>query len=573
MNPSQPTLTPGLIKKISVALILGAALIGLLSYALTHSRLSVTATGGSSADVTLKITGEKQPRVKIVKLKTGSTRTLWLPTGYYTVMAEQDHRATLASSNISIFKQTKLSLSLRDEVASTRLAGQSQGCGLIAGGAYFSYSCTSRTDIYKPAATPTEIASPLPNRTYNTVTPMGGGIIGTAVSGDNYFSIHYLDPATNLQTDIAVPDDIQGGSVYDFFVVPNQQSKGTYQFALVAPDSNTWFLYRNPSDRTPTKIEAGQPTNDLRIFSSQLTGDNLVTYMGPKPASEGQESQSDANDKKGVIKGQLSVFSTGTKAQTFKATLPTAKEYERVRLLSDSTAVAEVLNDGVEFFDLAANSMKSTGIIDEAKNLTLMTDRAMFSRTGSVYELIAATGNAVRLFEASSFNISSLGISGNTVVMQAFTGQKSQQASGVPSAFALDLTKPAIYPRTEWSLSDTAEGGTVGQSATFTGTEALISRAVSTFQVEAFKYSASQYYQSTGKQLTEAAIKTDTIVKQPHDRYSSNIRDAVSFELKLNGETFQAKLEYFNVSSIHLVLTGKPGGAVVYDSKDVDLTQ
>jgi hypothetical protein len=575
MNPTQFTITSSLIKRSVGGLLALVVLVLAVNYVFTHSLLVVDAQGKGTSEMTLTVVGAKHTKPVVTKLRSNATKNLWLPTDEYTVTLDQDHRSTLALSQVHTFTKHQVTLALGDEAASTRLAGQSTGCGTTINGIYYSYECFQASQIFRHTPNGKE---PVSDYRYDVVTPVGSGFIAGLNAEEKDLAFVNVDPATGQQTDVAVPAGLPG-TIQEVQVVPNQVTGATYQFAIVVVATNTWYLYHNAADQAPVKVSPGDAGDTMSLAASQFTGDQIVSFFGPKPAEGGAEGEgpSAANSKNAGSAGQLKVYSVTSKQETSSAATPAGLPADSVSLVSANTAVAQLSDGGLTVYKLGKKSLEAVGTIDKVKNFTISSSHAIFTRDSGVYELHADAQGVVtanRLYSGDGFTYSSLSAAGNTVTMQFFTGQASQQASGLPSAYALDLTKPANYPRPEWSLAAAPSGDQPGQpaSVTYTGLDNLITRGMSTYQTDDLRYALAQYYKSAGKTLVLAAIDTGTIVKAPHDRNSADTREHVSFNVMLNDDPFKAQVDYFSVSGLRVRLTNA-AGAQVYDSGDIDLTK
>ncbi|MDB5179124.1 MAG: hypothetical protein JWN01_1067 [Patescibacteria group bacterium] len=582
MEPTQPTsaptaapvITPRLIKKIVISFLIISFFGVALNLLLTNGQLTLDVQGKGSTPMTITLIGDKHTKAKTLKLSQSGQQTLWLPIDNYTIALDQDHRNTIAPAQVQAFKKTTTTLTARDEAASAKLAGESTGCGFTSSGVYYSYECAKPTNIYRHTAAGKQ---PISSDEYSSVTPLGTNIIASVI-GDDGMSFYSLEPGTGKKTLITKPSALRDiPDPEGVHVVPNQILPSTYQFALIEPTSNTWYLYRNPSDQAPLKVSPETIKSNLAAISRQLTGDQISTYYGPKPTEEGTETATSKD-------GEFTIYSLTSKKTTFRAVLPELSGIINLQLTSPTTAIAQLTKGGVVILTLGRDALQTTGTFSDGKNLTVNNKKVVFSRGSSVYELDADTATSYRLFEAKGFNYSNFNLSGNSVIMQAFTGQQGQENSGMPSAFSLNLDKPATYPRPEWSLpqpqpvkstdsqsTDQTTPDTSGGTPTYIGTDKLIEIGVTSFQLDDLKYALNQYYTRLGKNLTNATIDITTIDSKPHQP-DTTTRDVVNFNIKLNDQLLKAKMEYYDISGIRLYLTNPSNNSTVYDSQDLDIS-
>lgn len=559
-------LTPRLFKQIAIALVL-IALLGMgLHFIFTNGRVVITAAGQGSSPITITITGTKHTKAKVIKLSQSDQRTLWLPNDDYAIVLTQDHRQTIGATRVHAFAKTEVNLNARDEAASTKLTAQSYGCGTISAGVYYSFDCLEPSKIYRHASAGT---SPIIDKIFNFIVPFDSGLIVNA-RGEEGIPLAYIDPATARLSSIALPNTLSQFDAEDFQVIVNSTSTATYKFAIVSNSSNTWFLYRNTADQSPLQVSPGKVDDNLIALNYQLMGDLLATFAGPKPEEEDEAVTVQSNNQKTAAASKILTYSVTTR-QTNMLSLPANISLDSAYLTSPDTALAEVSNGGLAILKSDGNNLKHTGTIPDGRHPAIRDARVIFSRGSSVYQYHPDTKISNRLYEAESFSISSLNLVGNTILMQTFTGQESQGIIGKPTAFALDLTKPATYPRPEWALGGGDQSS--GQSTSYEGLKAITEYGVSTFQVDGLKYALGVYYKSLNKNLDTVTIDESTVTKKSLPRGSSE-RVEVSFTVHINkNDTYQARLQYFDVSAIRLYLSKPSNPAVVYDSQDIDISQ
>jgi hypothetical protein len=98
----------------------------------------------------------------------------------------------------------------------------------------------------------------------------------------------------------------------------------------------------------------------------------------------------------------------------------------------------------------------------------------------------------------------------------------------------------------------------------FTGLDNLISRGVSLTQLDDLKQAVFQFKPSTAN----SAINNVKAV--PHDPNSSTQFDTINFSIKLDSDSYSARIEYSNLTILRLYLYNSAGG-LVFDSKNVSL--
>lgn len=556
MDPTQPIINPVIIRRVLVGAFAAILIFLIANFFLTNGQLVVNAQGKDGTEITLTLTrnGKEVEKTKITQF---DQQSFWLPVGEYTISLDQGYRNSLATAQVQPLGKKTVTLATRDEAASIKLAGESLGCGTVAGGIYYSYDCLKQTSIYKNTDAGKVVIS---DDKYDTVVPFSAGlIVSSLINGKVVFS--YLDPSNNQKNDITIPANLQSNlKQYDLVAIPNQKKDSLYQFALVFRSSNTWYLYNNLKDQNPKIIKTGDTKNGLLPVSNQLFADQLVTFFGPKPPDEGQEQTAKSTG------GALTVYSLAKNQIANDIILPNDTAFDGFQLLSPTTAVAQITNGGLSIYSLNQGSLNKIGTFNNGKNLAINEGRAIFSSDSNIYELHAENATANRLFSANGFSASSLGLSDGFAIIQTFTGQSGQANSGLPTAIGLDLSKSATYPRPEWNLPNST------QNINYIGFDNLLNHGISSYQIDDLKFAIINYTKSTGKDLANAVVDGQSIATKPRARTSIE-RDEVSFNLAINNQAvLKARMQFFDVSGIHLYLSDSTG-KIVYDSQDLDISK
>jgi hypothetical protein len=578
-----PSTTPRnylkIIKLVSASIVLLIIAGMVLNYFFTNGQLVIDIKAAQGKESTVTITGPSLRGEKVVTFANSGQQTVWLPVGEYSVSLNQEYRNTLTSGKVEAFKQNKVSASLKDEISSSRLAAESYGCGYVSGDTYYNWECFEPSQIYRHT---TEGNVPISEDLYTSVTPLGNGVLAfTYIPFADMIDLVYLDPGTNQKIFVRIPDFVYEEGIEDVMLTVNQVGNSEYQFALVQRAKNLWLLFKDANDSNPRQVSPGTPKEDgLNISAPQLSGDKLVNLFANidyDQHGEGGELTVDPN----AAPSQLRVYSLRDNKLEGQYALPKDTAYSSVHIVQSGLVVAEHGRGGLSVFKALNNNLDYLGIIPDTENLMVSENRIYFNREGSVFELGESPLAAYRLFSADGFKVASLTPSGSKILMQTFTGAASQSIQNRPSAYVLDLTKVASYPRPEWDLSasrakespaEQPVSGDHGESdaVTFNGVEGLLDVGLSAYQADNLRYAFIQYAKSANITLNQIDIDKSSINQKYRDWQAGETKTEVTFKAKINGkETVDAKLHYWDIEEIQLFIS--KGGAQVFDSGQVNI--
>ncbi len=100
-------------------------------------------------------------------------------------------------------------------------------------------------------------------------------------------------------------------------------------------------------------------------------------------------------------------------------------------------------------------------------------------------------------------------------------------------------------------------------SIVFTGTNSLINVGVSYSQIN----SLGQYFFNFSPEANTVSISN--VVPVPHNRNSSSTLDTINFNVKVDAKSYQARINYSNLTSSVRLLLSNSSGAPVFDSASV----
>ncbi len=114
-------------------------------------------------------------------------------------------------------------------------------------------------------------------------------------------------------------------------------------------------------------------------------------------------------------------------------------------------------------------------------------------------------------------------------------------------------------------------GGTTAQPV-FLGITSLLNIGVTNYQLNATKQAFEQFAAALKKPGKEFSVTVASITSIPEDKNNPDSRPTASFELTIDRTaSYQARLEYFDVTAVRLVVPDSSGKSV-FDSGTVDLT-
>ena len=104
------------------------------------------------------------------------------------------------------------------------------------------------------------------------------------------------------------------------------------------------------------------------------------------------------------------------------------------------------------------------------------------------------------------------------------------------------------------------------------GFDQLSSFGISNYQITNLKSAIKQYIKQSNQSITAVTITSGSVTVAPHDRYSSSTRSTVQFSLTFGQASYTARMDYFNITGIHLYLYDS-NTKLVYDSGDINSSQ
>lgn len=105
---------------------------------------------------------------------------------------------------------------------------------------------------------------------------------------------------------------------------------------------------------------------------------------------------------------------------------------------------------------------------------------------------------------------------------------------------------------------------------TYSGLDSLTDHGISSYQIDAMKQAIFLFGHNQGKMVKNVNLADNSIQVTPHDPNSASIYFSVSFALNIDGVTYNATLQYGDVTIVDLTLVSPTTKAVVYDSGYVD---
>lgn len=98
----------------------------------------------------------------------------------------------------------------------------------------------------------------------------------------------------------------------------------------------------------------------------------------------------------------------------------------------------------------------------------------------------------------------------------------------------------------------------------FVGFEELLTRGATDFQIPALESAINKYLSESGLVVNTVELKSGTIEIVPRLRLSEE-NEKVDFDLLLDGQSYQARVEYIGLKAIRLTLSDN-SGKQIFDS-------
>lgn len=103
-------------------------------------------------------------------------------------------------------------------------------------------------------------------------------------------------------------------------------------------------------------------------------------------------------------------------------------------------------------------------------------------------------------------------------------------------------------------------------SINYAGFDALTGSGLSLTQLEGTKQAFFLYSNFVNQKASLVAVVDGSVVQAPYDSSSSSQTSSVSFSVKVDGSSFNARLVYSGLSDVELFLYNQNNGGLVYDS-------
>ena len=119
--------------------------------------------------------------------------------------------------------------------------------------------------------------------------------------------------------------------------------------------------------------------------------------------------------------------------------------------------------------------------------------------------------------------------------------------------------------RTPENFAGNAEG------PVYLGFSKLLDIGLTTYQLDAVKYTFEQYGRTSNQKIEEVSLTVNSLATERHNEEDPIPKDKVFFDVTINRkQTFKARVDYFDLTSVQLYLSDPKTGKVIYDSKVID---
>jgi hypothetical protein len=432
------------IKPISITVGILAVLAVAGSFATNYGWVSVEVTSTSSDPVAVTITSAStSAKMAQAQITPNKPTSFLVHTGTLQVEVGQGKRVSLGSGAVKPLQTNRLSLTLHDEGTLSKVAIGSKGCGLTAQGVYYSYGCNGSSQIYTHTAATAgapDSSRPYSGRLYDKLEPFKDGILTLLTDETAKSFASYVEPASQRETSIALPSNLQDQDAVDLELVPNDQSDSTYAFAIVGRTNHLWALYRNAADTHPLVALIKSPSSSLLNTNNQLMGDTIATYFSARTAEvvpDGNATPAQAPP------GYLMVTKaiTGSTIASIPVTDTTAYS---LKLLDTKTVIAGLTNGNVRVFNLNNKKLSSRQFFVGATNLITHGSMALFKTKSGLYKYDPSSQTAFRVFSSVQLPLDSFDVIGDMITLSSSPGSQSSY-----NVYLINPNKSATYPQPE----------------------------------------------------------------------------------------------------------------------------
>ncbi len=504
--------------------------------------------GGATSQITVTISRPNTKDTKITMLP-GETRSYRLGKGTVQVSASSGNVSSVDVIPITGNKTVQLTTPSGEQRSIKQLATSTQSCPFTVQGVVYSYTCSGQTTVTKHALSTAFVSttSTLFNgQEFSGLAPYTGGLLGFTT--DN--RLVYLDVVAQTITPASLPAsaNLLIESDQPALVMPSDPALA--QYGLLFSHNNKLYIMHGVTDTTGT-IVSPPKTAHIAGFADNDQGIVLYTGSGSTDgdAGEGQpQTLEQQSDQKTVTPAQAYVYEydlAGNLRGTI--TLPKGFMADAVYKISTGYYIAQQ-PDGYDFYYYSGGTFSFLYSLSNVTGWTSYKGATYMTTSAALYSFVAKTNG--------QFSLRSLFTSKVIAPSQVYGTPQGVMFSGITGSN--DTQRINAYQL----LNDKQGNAPLQTEPDYTGLQRLVDNGITSAQITDIKLALGGFAQKTNIAPRSIVIKNVNFL--PRDR-TSTTGNTATFTVVIDDATYDATINYDNITDLQLVLSNSTG-ATVYDS-------
>lgn len=493
--------------------------------------------------------------VNAFTLNPGETKSLRMGKGVIRVDGKAGNLKSTDVVQVKGFSTTKLETPTGEQRVAQQLASDAQYCPLVVGDVTYSYACDGEGPITHHSSN--MVGGSLNTKlfdgtSFSRLKPYQSGAIGFYASAGGPTNLLYINLATESITIVKLPDAIQSllRSTPDIAVSTVQSDT---RFGLLFDEDNKAYVFQSITDTHPIEIKPDKDVKlneDGRVAKLSFTNNTPVLFVGStNDTGEGTQTTT-ADNPKQLTSYLFEYTSKGSITKTI--TLPENMEAQGVYKLTDDLYVADQPY-GFGVYVAKGDDLEHVYTLDDMSSWAISKQNAYVAAGGTLYEFKPG--------EQGQFSLHSLFSSTSITVSSVFNSPRGILFTGLPDGASdapLNIYQLLDKKAEQQNTPATTE-------PTYSGIDGMVYLGLSSFQANNLRFALGNYVAANEPQTT--SIELLDLQPAPRDRFTASTVNTINFTVRIGrGKEVPAKIEYFDLSAIHLYLYDKNTGAVLYDS-------
>ncbi len=514
--------------------------------------LSVPDNIPENTEVTVKLIWPDKTRD--LTLKPGQTEKLRLSPDTIQVTVSAGELQSISIVTIEQRKTTKLTTPSAQQHAIQKLGTNPRFCPVVLTDAVYSYNCQASGPVIKHA--PSGNITIYGGRSFDSLQPLQSGLIG--FYSDNLTTLKHLTLQNESIQTVQLPSHVQTLLEEEMPQIITSDDPSDPRFALQFSTGNKIYVFDSLSDAEPLDLQLGsgvainQPN---RVSSVSLDGAGVVVYVGADFQTEDGEAGEEVIAEQQSLPSYIFEYNnTGDPTKTIS--LGDNFNAEAIYRLTDNYYLAE-RPEGFEFYFYDQNNFRSIYALKDVNSWIAFQDKIYIQANDGLFLFAPTDGGMFTLESVFSWPTMSVSNVFSSVKGLIFTAFLEKSSSAPLNIYQLldALAQPG----------ETPPGVVTATEPEFIDFEKLLDFGVSSVQLDSTKKTLTGFTQASGE-VDEIVLTNPTA--EPRSRFSSSTVDVVTFGVSMDGQSYAARLEYSNLTTIRLYLYDSRG-AVAYDSQTI----